>query len=41
MQEEEKMKDFHPKGNDRAKLIVVPVAGNYMQTRRSKLEHIS
>ena len=41
MQEKGKMKDFHSKEKYRAKLIVVPLAGNHMQTRRSKLKHIS
>lgn len=37
----ERMKDCHPKGKDRTKLIVVPLAGNRMKTRSSKLERIS
>ena len=41
MQEKEKMEACHPKGKDRAKLIVVPLARNHMQTRRSKLECIN
>ena len=41
MQEKGKMKDFHSKEKDRAKLTDVPLAGNHTQTRRSKLKHIS
>lgn len=33
MQEEEKTKDCRPKGKDRAKLFVFPLAGNHMQTK--------
>jgi len=40
MQEKGKTKDFHSKEKDRAKLTAVPLAGNHMQTRRSKLKHI-
>lgn len=40
MQENEKIEDFRPKGKDMTKLTVVPLAGNHMQTRRSKLERI-
>ena len=41
MQKKEKTKDCHPKGKYRTKLTVVPLAGNHMQTRRSKLKRIS
>ena len=41
MQEKGKTKDFHSKEKDRAKLTVVPLVWNHMQTRRSKLEHLS
>lgn len=41
MQKEEKTKDFHPKGKDNKKLIVVPLTGNHIQTRQSKLECIN
>jgi len=41
MQKKGKTKDFHPKEKDIAELTTVPVAGNHMQTRRSKLKHIS
>ena len=41
MQEKEKAEDCHPKGKDRKKLTIVPLVGNCMQTRRSKLERIS
>ncbi len=41
MQEKGKSKDFHPKEKDMAKLTVVPLVGNHMQIRRSKLKHIS
>jgi len=41
MQRKGKTKDFHPKEKDRVKLTVVPVAGNHMQTRQSKLKRIS
>lgn len=41
MQEKEKTKDCRSKEKDRAKLTVVPLAGNHMQTRRSKLKHLS
>lgn len=41
MQEEGKTKDCHPKEKDKAKLTAVPLAGNHMQTRRTKSKHIS
>lgn len=41
IQEKEKTKDCHPKGKDKAKLTVVPLAGNHMQTRKSKLKCIN
>jgi len=41
MQEKGKTKDCHSKEKDKAKLIVVPLAGNHMQTRQSKFKHIS
>ena len=41
MQKKGKTKDCCPKEKDRAKLIDVPLAGNHMQTRRSKLKRIS
>ena len=41
MQEKEKMEDCHPKGKDKTKLTVVPLIGNRMKTKQSKLERIS
>lgn len=41
MQKKEKMEDCHPKGKDKTKLTAIPLTGNHMQTRRSKLERIS
>lgn len=41
MQEKGKTKDCHSKEKDRAKLTAIPLAGNHMQTRQSKLKHIS
>ena len=41
MQKEEKTEDYHPKGKNKTKLIVVPLTGNHVQTRQSKLEHKS
>ena len=40
MQEKEKTKDCRPKRKDKTKLTAIPLAGNHIQTRRSKLEHI-
>lgn len=40
-QKEEKTKDCHPKGKDKTKLTAIPLTGNRMQIRRSKLEHNS
>ena len=41
MQKKGKTKDCRCKEKDGAELIVVPVVGNHMQTRRSKLKRIS
>ena len=41
MEENGKSKDCHSKEKDRAKLTAVPLVGNHMQTRRSKLKHLS
>jgi len=41
MQKKEKMKDCRPKEKDREKLTAVPLAGNHMQTTRSKLKRIN
>ena len=41
MQEEGKMKDFHSKGKDKARLTVVPLTGNHMKIRQTKLMCIS
>ena len=41
MQKNGKMKDCRPKEKDRAELTAVPVAGNHMRTRKSKLKCIS
>ena len=39
MQKEEKTEDCHPKGKNETKLTAIPLAGNHVQTRRSKLEY--
>lgn len=41
MQKNGKTKDCRPKEKDRAELNVVPVAGNHMRRRKSKLKRIS
>ena len=41
MQEKGKTKDCRSKEKDRAKLTTIPLAGNHMQTRRSKLKHLN
>ena len=41
MQEKGKTRDCRSKEKDRAKLTDVPLAGNHIQTRRSKLKHFS
>jgi len=41
MQEEGKMKDYRSKGKEKARLTVVPLTGNCMQTRQTKSKHIS
>ena len=41
MQKKGKTKDCRPKEKDKAKLTIVPLVGNHMQTRRSKLKRIS
>ena len=41
MQETGKAKYCRSKEKDRAKLTAVPLAGNHMQTSRSKLKHLS
>ena len=41
MQKKEKTEDRHSKGKDKTRLTVVPLTGNHIQTRQSKLEHIS
>jgi len=41
MQEKGKTKYCHSKEQDRAKLTTIPLVGNHMQTRQSKLKHLN
>ena len=41
MQEEGKMKDCRSKGKEKARLTIVPLTGNHMQTRQTKSKRIS
>lgn len=41
MQKKEKTEDRHSKGKDKTKLTAIPLTGNRIQTRQSKLERIS
>lgn len=41
MQKKEKTEDCHSKGKDKTRLTIVPLIGNHIQARESKLERIS